>query len=258
MAATSEREATRPAAARGRGTQALYASGKLKAVAENATLVSVNVSIPGTSTDLDPLREAAIAALWPPGRTVGKATPSNAVASALREALKGAAVDIFNRVFAAEIKKVVDAYRLMLRESLAKGEDPELQAALNRARLQERILAGTPMVDQSQACQLLGLSDTNASATMKRKEDRQEILRFTVDGRAIYPLFQFDVEGRRLFPAMARLIAMKPRGWSDFRLLHWLTRPHLDMDGTPAEALGPDEEAVIAAFGREIEPAVHG
>ena len=57
---------------------------------------------------------------------------------------------------------------------------------------------------------------------------------------------------------MAQLIARKPKGWSDFRLLHWLTRPHLDMDGTPAEALGTDAQGVLAAFEREIDPPVHG
>ena len=114
------------------------------------------------------------------------------------------------------------------------------------------------MVDQTQACRLLGLSTANPSATMRRKEDKNEILRFAIDGRAAYPLFQFDVEGRRLSPAMSRLIARKPRGWSDFRLLHWLTRPHLDFDGTPAEALSVDADAVMRAFDRDIESISHG
>ncbi|MFN8683599.1 hypothetical protein ACDP63_21045 [Paracoccus sp. P2] len=172
--------------------------------------------------------------------------------------MKAAFAAVFSDRFSGEIDKVVDAYRVMLRESLAKGDDTELQAALNRARLQERILAGTSMVDQAQACELLGLSATNPSATMKRKEDKREILRFTVDGRATYPLFQFDVEGRRIHPAMAKLIALKPRTWSDFRLLHWLTRPHLDFGVAPAERLGAEADAVIAAFEREIVPAEHG
>lgn len=157
-----------------------------------------------------------------------------------------------------EIGKVVDAYGIMLRESLAKGEDPDLQAALNRARLQERILAATSMVDQAQACQLLGLSGANPSATMKRKGEKQELLRFTIDGRAVHPLFQFDVEGRRIAPGLAVLIARKPEGWSDFRLLHWLTRPHLDFDCTPAEALIAQPDAVRAAFDREVEQPAQG
>lgn len=110
----------------------------------------------------------------------------------------------------------------------------------------EMILRDTTMIDQAQACQLLGLSGSNPP-------DR-DVLRFTVDGRAAYPVFQFDVEGRRVFPALGEIIALKPIGWSDSRLLHWLTRPHLDFDGTPADALGTDGAAVVAAFAREIEP----
>jgi hypothetical protein len=176
----------------------------------------------------------------------------------VREALMSVAGEMLTRGFEAEFTKVIGAYRALLLESFAKGDDAELQAALNRARLQEKILASTSMVDQAEACQLLGMSATNPSATMKRKEDKRELLRFTVDGRAVYPLVQFDVEERRIFPAVAKLLAAKPDHWSDFRLLHWLTRPHLDFDGTPGEALGVDESAVLAAFAREIEPAVHG
>ena len=172
--------------------------------------------------------------------------------------MEAAFVDVFSNRFSGEIGKVVDAYRVMLRESLAKGTDSELQKALNRARLQEKILASTSMVDQPQACELLGLSGTNPSATMKRKEEKREILRFTIDGRVSYPLFQFDVEGRRIFPTMAKLIALKPETWSDFRLLHWLTRPHLDFETAPAEKLGAEDAEVIGAFKREVVPAEHG
>ena len=153
---------------------------------------------------------------------------------------------------------MVAAYRAMLHESLAKGEDKVLQAALNKARLQDKILAGTSMADQAQACELLGLSTTNPSATLKRREDKHELLRFTVDGRAAYPLFQFDIEERRVMPVIADLIAAKPADWSNFRLLYWLTCPHAEFDGPPAAMLGKNAEAVTAAFLRESMPIMHG
>lgn len=251
MTATrSINEAAGHKGARGRRGHAFYVSPKLAANAEDANSVSVDVSIHSDAADFDLFRDAT-------STPRERSTANSASAKAVQEALRRAAEEFLRRSFAAEIGKVVDAYRVMLRESLATGEDPKLQAALNRARLQERILASTPMVDQAQACELLGLSGANPSATMKRKENR-ELLRFTIDGRAVYPLFQFDVEGRRPFPAMARLISKKPKNWSDFRLLHWLTRPHLDLEGTPAEALGTTPDGVIAAFERESEPAAHG
>lgn len=160
--------------------------------------------------------------------------------------------------FSGELEKVVASYRTHLRESLATGDDPVLKEALNRARLQEKILAGASMVDQAQACELLGLSAKNPSATMKRKEEKREVLRFTVEGRATYPLFQFDVEGRSIYPVMSTLIARKPEHWSDFRLLHWLLRPHLDFGSAPAEHLRDAPQEVVEAFEREIEPVMHG
>ena len=253
MAGTLVRKAGGREPARGPGRHGLHASNTLAAIAEDASHVTVAVSVHEGQADLGYLRRIVFAS-FEAGASIGTKAANKAVHSALRDA----AADILRRAFADEFGKVVQAYRVMLRESLVKGSDPALRTALDRVRLQERLLAETSMVEQADACTLLGLSTANPSATMRRKEEGNGILRFTIDGRAVYPLFQFDVEGRRIHPSMARLIASKPKGWSDFRLLHWLTRPHLDMDGTPAESLGTDPEAVLAAFGREIEPPVHG
>jgi hypothetical protein len=238
-------------------THTLYTSRDITVSALTAGSVHINVSIDADPADIDKWRAIVESDVTITSQAKTKQSRDKAP-GALREAMEAAFVDVFSNRFSGEISKVVDAYRVMLRESLAKGTDSELQKALNRARLQEKILANTSMVDQSQACELLGLSGTNPSATMKRKEEKREILRFSIDGRVSYPLFQFDVEGRRIFPAMAKLIALKPEAWSDFRLLHWLTRPHLDFDAAPAEKLGAEDAEVIAAFKREIVPAEHG
>lgn len=236
---------------RGRLQRNFYASPSLSAEADHAGVVRVDVS-------LAPMDLAAPQPSAPARR--GGSKPSAATTQAAAEfdaALRGA-TERLRHGFEAEFTKVVDAYRGLLRESLARADDPRLQTALNRARLQEKVLASTSMVDQAQACQLLGFSGANPSATMKRKEDKREVLRFTIDGRAAYPLFQFNVEARRLSLGMARLIARKPERWSDFRLLHWLTRPHLDFSSTPAEALETDDDGVVAAFDREVEASEHG
>jgi len=238
------------------GAQTLYASKDFNVSAFTAGSVEINVSISGAPVDFDKWRDLIVSTEVAAASRAANQTREK-TSSTVREAMKSALVALFSHRLSKEMEQVVDAYRVMLRESLAKGDDADLQTALNRARLQEKILAGTSMVDQAQACELLGLSATNPSATMKRKEDKREILRFTVDGRAAYPLFQFDVEGRRIFPTIAKLIAVKPETWSDFRLLHWLTRPHLSFDGTPGGQLAEGEE-VVAAFEREIAPAEQG
>lgn len=239
-----------------RSPQKLFQSEKMMASAVSAKSIQVEVVVQAGQEDYR--RWASLVEAIPGPTEVRAARKDKHYKSPVREAMKAAFVTLFRDRLSEEIEKVVDAYRLMLRESLVKGDDEKLQAALNRARLQERVLASTSMVDQAQACELLGLSATNPSATMKRREDKRELLRFNVDGRAAYPLFQFDVEGRRLFPVVATLIALKPEAWSDFRLLHWLTRPHLDFGGSPSEFLGSQEQEVEDAFKREIEPPVHG
>lgn len=222
-----------------------HTSDRLDAEAVNIAVVTVSVAL-----------TEAMARQAPQQRLSGG---KNANApSVWKDALAKAAVEVLQVSLSDELTKLIDAYRQMLRESLAKGDDRELRKALNRARLQELILSRTEMADQGQACALLGLSNANPSATMKRKEDRGGLLRFTVDGRASYPLFQFDVEGRRIYPAVARTLALRPANWSDFRLLNWFTTPHFDFDDTPAAALADAEAPVLAAFARAIEPQVHG
>ncbi len=178
---------------------------------------------------------------------------------AVRDAMRQAFQNVFAERFAVEIDRVVSRYRGLLREDMVTQENEQLHDALNRARLQERILAGVAMADQAQACELLGLSRSNPSATMSRKEQRGELLRFTIDGKVQYPLFQFDVEGRQLYPQVAQIIALaRQRGWSNFRILNWFLRPHLDFDETPAASLSRDGPAVVAAFERSAEPPTHG
>lgn len=236
----------------------IYASKRLAAAALENGHVVVDFSISRDPGDLVLLKDA-LAAAAPKGATKGVGTKiTDAAAKLLADAFEKVAERFLRDAFTTEFDKLISEYRVMLRENLAKGDDAALKSALNRARLQERILASTQMADQSEACELLGLSGANPSATMKRKEEKHELLRFTVDGRAAYPLLQFDVEGRRVYPALSQIIAAKPAHWSDFRLLNWLAKPHLDFDESPGAALGREPEAVIAAFAREIEPEVHG
>ncbi|SEJ91895.1 hypothetical protein SAMN05518849_11848 [Sphingobium sp. AP50] len=235
--------------------RALYASKALTVSTHASVRVHVDLSIGSDPAALQALHDALAASVAQAG--VSGKTITDA-ASMLAMTFEKVAERYLSDAFSGEFDKMVSEYRVMLRENLVKGDDLQLKAALNRARLQERILTTTQMADQAEACELLGLSGANPSATMKRKEDRQELLRFTVDGRAVYPLLQFDVEGRRVYPAMRHIIRAKPDEWSDFRLLHWLTRPHLDFDDTPGAALAGEPEAVIAAFEREAEPEVHG
>lgn len=238
--------------------RAFYASPRIvAAVADNGHIV-IDFSLGQDPDNLVILREALALGVSEAGPEASGAKSRATAVKLLVTAFEKVAARYLQDKFSTEFEKLISEYRLMLRENLAMGDDAQLKAALNRARLQERILASTQMADQAQACELLGLSGANPSATMKRKEDKNELLRFTIDGRAAYPLLQFDVEGRRIYPALGGIIAKKPDRWTNFRLLHWLIQPHLDFEDSPGASLGSEPEAVIAAFEREIEPEVHG
>lgn len=176
----------------------------------------------------------------------------------ISRAIEHAAQAFLSEQLNNELNQFIQDYRLMLRECLATQDDLQLAKALSRARLRERILNATPMVDEDQAMELLGFSGADPSATMERKVGVAELLHFEIGGRKAYPLFQFDVDNRRIYPAMTELIAMRPGNWSDYRLLYWLVQSHLDFEDTPAAALGREDDAIISAFKCEIEPVLHG
>ncbi len=157
-----------------------------------------------------------------------------------------------------EFDNFIEAYRRSLRDSMFLGEDPALVDALEKVALQEDILASAPMADNLQACRLLGLSGSNASSAMGRIVKKGDVFRMIVDGRPAYPLFQFDIENRRIFPVIKDMLTMRPDRWSDFRFLNWFIRPLHALNGSPADSLNDNPEGVMAAFKKAIEKPRHG
>lgn len=131
-------------------------------------------------------------------------------------------------------------------------------AAPDVARLQRRILSSATQIGAREASRLLGLSAVGSDDALTRMRNRGEILGFEVDGQPIYPLFQFDPVGLRVLPGLSAVLTARPLCWSDYRLLHWLTTPHVYLGCTPAEALSSQGNAALAAFEREVEIPRHG
>lgn len=114
------------------------------------------------------------------------------------------------------------------------------------------------LVDETEAARLLGLSNADTERTGLIMGDRRKILRFEVEGRTAYPLFQFDAESHCIRPGISAVMAARPSGWSDYRVLHWLVTPHLDFGRIPAEAISTDADAVLAAFKIASDHTSHG
>lgn len=138
------------------------------------------------------------------------------------------------------------------------GHNLAVKAALSRVRAQGKLLAGLDMAEQSEACELLRLSKSNPSATLRRIEERAGLIRIEREGRPFYPLFQFDVEAGRIHPVMLEIKRLRPAHWSSIRLCYWMTRKHADFGRAPAELMGRDDGRIVEAFRRAIEPETHG
>lgn len=125
------------------------------------------------------------------------------------------------------------------------------------AELRKLVLADVPMGRGDDVIKLLGLSGTNAAEILR--EMRQRLLVIEEDGHDLYPLFQFDAEGRASYPVFIEILSIaRDAGWSPYRLVYWMMRRHVDFQNNPAEALGEQPELVKDAFLRAVEPQWHG
>ena len=113
---------------------------------------------------------------------------------------------------------------------------------------------------EDEACILLGVSEAVPSATLFHREVECQILRFKIEGQAAYTLFQFNVAGQRVYPALIELMRMRPNDWGgQMAFLHWLTRPNRILGGArPCDRLAKDAEAIVTSYGAEISQPLHG
>jgi hypothetical protein len=167
---------------------------------------------------------------------------------------------ILEDLLTKEFNSFVGAYRDFLELKMATGDDEAVSRALTSAKLQMEVLSSVEMVNQTEACTLLGLSEINPSATLKRYEAKDKILRFDANGKAIYPLFQFDVAERRIHPALLSVMKLRTDDWGGkMALLHWLTRPNLSLDGfRPCDVISEDGDAIIRSFSAELSETLNG
>lgn len=145
---------------------------------------------------------------------------------------------------------VDNASRRSTRHSLSVDE--------HRARAQAQALAAMDMMDAVEAGRMLGLSSKNPFSDLRILEEQRALIRVQRGGSAWYPRAQFDRRRDRIFPVIQQLLKMQPSHMSHLRLACWLNCAHVDFGRAPAEMLGHDDDAVIAAFARAIEPETHG
>ena len=240
-----------------RGPKPVFRSEKSEVSVDAATDVTVNLKLDARHLDFEALLPRLQSLL---DRQAGSPMEASALRRMMRSVLKEVIETNLQRDLTGEFGEIVAAYRDMLERRVASGHDEAISRALTRAKFQSETLASVPMVEQGEACALLGLSDTNPSATLKRHETRNRILRFDWKGKAAYPLFQLDVAERRIHPALIKLMDMRTDEWGGkMALLHWLTRPNRSLGGArPCDRLAEDANAIVESFSAEISEPLHG
>lgn len=123
---------------------------------------------------------------------------------------------------------------------------------------EERVLASIDLIDASQACALLRIEPDDPEAIMQALAREDAIIILTQNGRTTLPLFQFDTANGRIFDVVRHILMLRPSRISNLRLAYWMTHAHVDFGGPPADRFGKDDAAIVAAFGRYIEPVRHG
>lgn len=121
-----------------------------------------------------------------------------------------------------------------------------------------RLLASWDLVDAAQACELLRIETEDPEGVVRSVSSRNEIIVVANKGELVLPCFQFDIVEGKVFEIIHRILKVRPRDMSDLRLCYWLTRVHSEFGYAPAIQIGKDDQAILAAFIRYIEPDRHG
>ncbi|WP_140849603.1 hypothetical protein, partial [Paracoccus sp. FO-3] len=113
-------------------------------------------------------------------------------------------------------------------------------------------------IDAAQACALLRIETDDPEGIMQAMVRDDAIIALVHNGRTMFPRFQLDLANCLVFAVVRDILKLRPVHISNLRLCYWLTRAHIDFGCAPAQRFGKDDAAVVAAFGRYIEPERHG
>jgi hypothetical protein len=122
------------------------------------------------------------------------------------------------------------------------------EQARRNAELRQRLLNTFEFLDAAAVSELSGSKSTNPRARASRWANEGRIFGVTVNGRALYPGFQFDDVGQPR-PIVAEVLAkLHQLNLSAWATAIWWNTGHDALDWrTPAAVLDENSEAVVAA-----------
>jgi hypothetical protein len=123
-----------------------------------------------------------------------------------------------------------------------------LEQARRNAELRQRLLDEMGMLDAAQVAELSGSKSTNQRARASRWTSEGRIFGLPVNGRSLYPAFQFDEVGQPrpvVKEVLALLMPLNLSAWAT--AIWWDTGSDILDWRTPAAVLVLDPDAVVKA-----------
>lgn len=132
----------------------------------------------------------------------------------------------------------------------------EARIDLANAELRRDFLAAFPVVEAAVVHDRAGHKSANKAQTAATWRRADRILGLPYDGRIVYPLFQFDDDGRP-WPLVQPTLKALPADRSAWQRAFWLVSPNEWLDErTPADALRAGDERVVDAAGHAGTPVI--
>ena len=152
---------------------------------------------------------------------------------------------------AIEVPMLLEVEELVIKLMPATPRVPSAgptEQARRNAELRQRFLDKHEVLDAAAVSELSGSKSTNPRARASRWASEGRIFGVTVNGRALYPVFQFDSDGQPRPVVETVLEVLKGLNLSTWATAIWWDTGHDVLNWrTPAEKLAKDPEAVLTA-----------
>lgn len=127
------------------------------------------------------------------------------------------------------------------------------EQARRNAELRQHVLDSFEFLDAVAVARLSGSTSVNPRARASRWASEGRIFGVTVNGRALYPTFQFDDHGQPRQMVANILARLRQLNLSSWAIAIWWNTRHDVLDWrTPAAALDEDPAAVLAAADTDL------
>ena len=132
----------------------------------------------------------------------------------------------------------------------------EAKIDLANAEMRRAFLAEFPVIDAATVHERAGYGGRNKAQTAASWRAAGRILGLSLQGRVVFPVFQFNADGQPL-PLLRKVLGRLPADRTDWQRAFWLVAPNEWLDGgRPIDLIRAGNEDALAAAAHEAEPVI--